>query len=776
MGLAALLATVPAQAATYTVSSKADFETYFFAERTNETVDTILVTGGKLIALSNGKYLPVRGTVHVIGVDDAETGSKSGIGFQWKLPENTEADHLSVFLENLYIEVNGGRTANSKYLFDAKDTCYHYIDSLAFIGCEITNYNRALFRIQPSAKASGLIDAGAINYFGFIDNTVHDGYTQDNPMSLFRMDMQVFEMQFRENLFYNLGYVHSMFQFSTMTEEAGRADVDFYFENNTFIGNCSQQLMMFDSYVGQNAQFHINNNLFLAPDWVDDYNNPALASVVEENPDTLNNLPKRHIARTQYGFMYCKNNVLSGFSKPIAQLDTEGEGAWLDADTLYLTPDDVEMSWNTFGDYKNGDYTYISLEKLATAGVDGAPIGAARLVKTIEHPCYLTVTPSVDDVVITPSKGVYEKGSEVTLTAGLRPGVNFIGWLDAHGETVSTANPYTFSIEDNVEFVASYEVKPEVAVSIQTSGAPEEVTYAIAPEQSAYYVGDTITVTFNTHYLVDFDQWNDGVKEMNRSFALTEDYVDSGLSFTAAFTNDNRIAVWDFDQITSGKKPMDNGVAANHFVDSVHMGSLHTAYWVDDAYKDSATIMTRNNKFADDLRICAVRETPADRFAEHPDYNYVILNTTYYKNIKVYSAVGADAKCHKNQLLQYSFNGSWWETVATVQIDTISTWYNLNAELPESCGGRPELYVRWIGETGSGVTAHPDNMATIDQVAEFSCVAGIYFCGEKTSDALQKVQVSDQEAPVYDIFGRRVNGELQPNTLYIQQGKKFMQR
>ena len=730
LGLTALLLALPAQAEVQTVASKTDFENFFFKERTNEQCDTIYVkyTSG-VLALNNGKNMPNAGKIYIIGVDDAETGVQSGLGWQWNLPLNTEADKLSIFFENLRVEVNGGRLANSKYLFQTKDTAYHYIDSLSFKNCEITNYNRALFRVQPAEKADGTKDAGDVNYLGMEGCTVHAGYLYKNdPMSLFRMDMRVGEMVFRNNLFYDLGYVHSLVQFATMTEEVGRADIDFTFENNLFIAwNSQNSLMMFDSYVGQMSTFHINNNIFIAPSWKDTYNNADMAdSIIAATPDTLSKRSKHYIASIQYGVVECKNNVLIGYKTPRASLDADGEGAWLSADTVYITPEQAGFSWDIFTDWQNGDFSYLSGEKMATAGSDGGPIGPAQLVKYLEHPCYLTVTSATEGVSFEPAKGVYEKGEQVSVKAIERAGAIFQYWT-VGGEQVSAANPYVFTITADVALVAVFEEKPVAEVNI-TLDAPEEVVMTIDPAQDVYYQGDSITVTFNTHGWADFKAWSDGVKEMNRGFRLTAD-----INLTAAFEKSDRIAVWDFCQVTKGKQTLEDGVGANHFAagDSAYIGALHTAYWTGDAYKDSATVMTRNNKFAGDIRLCAVRETPAERFAATPDYNYIELNVEGYKDIKVASAIGADAKGYKTQLMQY-YDGTQWVTFASAQMDTIGVWYALEGSLPAAAIIDNVITVRWIGDTQSAVVAHPDNMATIDEVAEFTCTAGIIVKGTKT--------------------------------------------
>ena len=732
LSFAMLAFALPISATNYTVSSKADFESAFYSERTNEDVDTIFVkSGGTLISLSNGsasKPMPSNGEIHIIGVDDEETGAKSGISFQFYLPINEESDHVSFHFENLIIECNGGNTANSKYLFSVKDINFHYIQTLEMKDCEIRNYNRAIFRVQPDGdRGDGSKDVGEIELLSITGCTFHTGYIQTNPMALFYMGMRCATINFENNLFYNMGYVHSIVSFNYLTEGDGRIDIDFNFSNNTFIGKTQNTMFNFNDYVGQMSNFQIHNNIIIAPDWRDEYNNADITDeMLAAVPDTLQRPTEKILASIMYGVGSISNNLLFGFKDARNYLDADGEGTWFIDENSHLTMEELGVSFKTFSDAQTGDFSYLGTEAMATAGVDGKPLGAEWLVKNFDVPCYLTVSSTTEGVSFDPAKGVFNKGSEVTVTAIERPGAIFQYW-QIGGTTVSTDNPYTFTIEGDVELVAVFEEKPVANVNI-TVKAPEEVVMTITPEQDVYYQGETISVTFNTHYWADFQSWSDGVTEMNRTFTL-----DNDVELTATFAASDRIAVWDFDQVTKGKQTLDNGVGANHFLngDSAYVGALHTAYFVDGAYKDSSIVMTRNNKFAEDLRICIIRETPEERFASTPDYNYIEVNTVGFKDIRVSSLVGVDAKAHSVQLLQYSLDGVEWQTVASATISEVLCWNTLEGTLPSDADEKETVYVRWIGDTSSSALVHPDNVGK-EGVSEFSCVAAIVVCGTST--------------------------------------------
>lgn len=742
-----------------TVSTAADLTAAFTA-----SYDTVFVKSETELNIKKAA-LPTSGTLRVVGVP-REDGSKPVVKMELTVPTNTEADHLSLIFENLVLDnsntPNLGGTA-SKYHFSYKDSVSHYADTIAFRNCEIRNVVRGFYRAQNlEVAAGGYNDGGCINTFEVTGCTFHQ-IPQNNLFALFYMGQRVNEMTFRNNVFYDIPGLKGIVQFAYMDDNSGREDIVFTFENNDVFAHPSQHLFLFDSFVGQMSEFHINNNFFLTPDWKDDYNNYYI------DTDSIARLKDASIARIQYGVnIDIHNNVLYKYKGAEDTKDDEGSATWIEGcyEEVDFSMADVDMTWGTFGDAQNDDFSYVSSETVATAGVDGAPIGSTDLIKYLQNPVTFTATANVEQGSVSPAKGTYEKGEAVTVTAVEQPGVSFVEWRTADGTFVSNDNPYTFTLDTDIQLVAIYEIMQPVTVNF-TIESPyySEMELIVSPEQETYYVGDEIDVTIKDHCLGDFIGWSDGETEMNRHFTLT-----GNLDLRAKFDHPHvLVAVWDFCQITKGKQTLDNGVAPNHG-DSI--GTFHTAYWTGTAYKDSATIMTRNNKFADDLRICAVRETPVDRFDTNPDYNYAVVSTESCFDVTVRSFVGADAKAHKNQLLQYSLDGINYTTLATTTLEAAGTWYPLNATLPKAAEYQPAVYLRWIGETGSGVVVSPDNTTPVEELSEFSCVAGIQIFGKDPLGEGVQSAVVPADNVCYDLQGRAVAHPQKG--IYILGGKKIL--
>lgn len=92
--------------------------------------------------------------------------------------------------------------------------------------------------------------------------------------------------------------------------------------------------------------------------------------------------------------------------------------------------------------------------------------------------------------------GEYESGDSVTVTATLGENEIFVGWT-IDGKQVSTDNPYTFEVKENVEITAVKEVRFKVEV--------------IGGEGSgSYRSGEEITVTATLGENEIFDHWTDG--------------------------------------------------------------------------------------------------------------------------------------------------------------------------------------------------------------------------------------------------------------------------
>ncbi len=82
-----------------------------------------------------------------------------------------------------------------------------------------------------------------------------------------------------------------------------------------------------------------------------------------------------------------------------------------------------------------------------------------------------TVTVNANDatlgtVTVSPLQATYEPGTQVTVTATPAATANFVNWSDG-----KTDNPYTFTVNQNVNLTAVFEAKPQPSYNATLDGA-----------------------------------------------------------------------------------------------------------------------------------------------------------------------------------------------------------------------------------------------------------------------------------------------------------------
>lgn len=136
----------------------------------------------------------------------------------------------------------------------------------------------------------------------------------------------------------------------------------------------------------------------------------------------------------------------------------------------------VDVTWN------KGSYNAQECKTYVLEGVLQLPEGIANpnglkaqikvVVEEKEVPIQkYTVSVEVKDsekamgtVSMDKEDGVYEEGSNATVTATANEGYEFVNWTDVNGEKVSVSNPYTFAVTANTTLTANFkkvDVKPE---------------------------------------------------------------------------------------------------------------------------------------------------------------------------------------------------------------------------------------------------------------------------------------------------------------------------
>jgi hypothetical protein len=595
---------------------------------------------------------------------------------------------------------------------------------VAFRNCEISQSVRSLIRtVKPSdipatdsTEAVEYTSSGDLEYLEMTDCIVHNTFaSSSHNWPLLYFGHLPIEVYIARNTFYDMPYNKSIFTMNYAVPELGR-NAEITFENNTVcITGPTQGIVVTGTYLGQESEFNFHNNLFLVPYWENDLN----------LHDSLYSAPR--IISCRYGIINASHNLVEGYARWESgqNIDAEtGDGAFLALDTMpQYTMADLELSWSDFLNPEGGDYSYMYNIPLATAGSDGGPIGDPRWVMTFADPKNLTLVSNAEGAVVTPAMGVYESGTEVTISASEVVGFTFQNWQDTLGNVVSAENPYTFNITSDTYLVAYYEELLSRAITIRLNGT-NTATYSLSPAREIYYVGDEVTITVNAHYLNDFLGWSDGSKELSRSFVVAND-----TTIVANFRQYPYMLAWDFCQLTANNTRF-SSLEANHYVNEANKGEMN--YVTGDTL--AADFQTRNNKFTaegKELHYSALRRTPAANF-DNPDYLFVKFSTLGYTHITVKSAIASDNCVHLVQKMQYSLNGTDYidfavDTLPSAEADWNQVWFPLQGTLPKEAQNREEVYVRWIADK----TSERVKLASLEEVAyEYLYISQIVILGD----------------------------------------------
>lgn len=682
--------------------------------------DTISFAPG-LMNIGN-RTLPATGGTFTFRSQYDHPDSMAIVQLQISGVNTEEGITTGLIFENLHLQYRSPSSTSGQIIYFNK--VYADISIVAFRNCEISQSVRSLIRtVKPSdipatdsTEAVEYTSSGDLEYLEMTDCIVHNTFaSSSHNWPLLYFGHLPIEVYIARNTFYDMPYNKSIFTMNYAVPELGR-NAEITFENNTVcITGPTQGIVVTGTYLGQESEFNFHNNLFLVPYWENDLN----------LHDSLYSAPR--IISCRYGIINASHNLVEGYARWESgqNIDAEtGDGAFLALDTMpQYTMADLELSWSDFLNPEGGDYSYMYNIPLATAGSDGGPIGDPRWVMTFADPKNLTLVSNAEGAVVTPAMGVYESGTEVTISASEVVGFTFQNWQDTLGNVVSTENPYTFNITSDTYLVAYYEELLSRAITIKLNGT-NTATYSLSPAREIYYVGDEVTITVNAHYLNDFLGWSDGSMELSRSFVVAND-----TTIVANFRQYPYMLAWDFCQLTANNTRF-SSLEANHYVNEANKGEMN--YVTGDTL--AADFQTRNNKFTaegKELHYSALRRTPAANF-DNPDYLFVKFSTLGYTHITVKSAIASDNCVHLVQKMQYSLNGTDYidfavDTLPSAEADWNQVWFPLQGTLPKEAQNREEVYVRWIADK----TSERVKLASLEEVAyEYLYISQIVILGD----------------------------------------------
>lgn len=665
--------------------------------RVQGAMDTIFVNPESAdVVISSGTYktVPTAGKFWVIGVPE---DFRPIVQLRFDAADPTEPNSdLSMIFENLHLQYTGGKTATSGQMiyFNGK---YADMDTLAFRNCEISNYPRTIYRsVTPKDADGNYTTAGTVNYFEMSDCLVHDANlaNMNNNWAAIYFGQIPIEVVFRNNTFYDLPDIKAIFTMNYISDDNGRTSGYFTFENNTLlVAANSYDVISVGSYMGPGSEFHINNNLFLWPDWTDEYN-------LEQTRK-----PKI-LTSSEAVLVYAANNVIEGYDNWIAgnvkDADT-GEYAWISADTTdNYTMATAELAWDDFYDRYNKDFSLLKSYNIYTAGedIEGNPtyIGDGRWYLD-EFPQKAAVNVSIEGgsttatVTIQPEKAIYFVGDEITVSIDLHDGLNtFMGWSDG-----------------NTDLTRTITLSGDLNLSANVVSADYEMLWDFCQLKDGN--NKTVTLPFASNHAANAG--NPGAFGIMTYSADALAYVDT----TGCQSRNNKAYIYN----GSEEPVLFMAALLRSRLDSVTVDQEEAAA----GYKEELT------------KACC----------PNPDYSYITFSTKGMTGVKVSAVLLAEARMHKTTKMEYSLDNANWNTLTTITIDSVGDcWRDAIATLPAAAENQDVVYVRWIGDVDSPIVG--PGMAGTDKGAKpvsrkyytYQFIGNIKVTAEAGGSAIEEAQ------------------------------------
>ncbi|NDW13766.1 DUF5123 domain-containing protein [Bacteroides sp. 214] len=572
-------------------------------------------------------------------------------------------------LENLTIQ------PNASPFIEIKGTC----DEVTFKNCDISLLTRHLISISGS---NGSYDGILTNLT--IDKTIINCAGPTGYSLVYGNYGYVLNSIVKESTVYNYPAENFLWWRSYMASP----DFSVEFTNNTFYGisKASYYLCYVNGNSGAGSSFTFTNNLY-----VKGYADNANISVFRSNGDN--------------GTLIANNNLHEGYKTPLYT----GIVTNATINDLILGEGALEsVSTVPFPDPSNGDFTLLASSALATAGKNGACLGDPRWIKTVSKPANLkTGVYPAGAGSVTPPQATYEVGASATVSASHNFGYRFKEWQDGNGNILSSENPYTFTISEDITLTAIFDVFTTYSLTVNKEGDGAtwgSVLLSPAPVNGYYEEGEIVSVTIDPNPVTSFMYWEDETNQLSRQIVM-----NSEQTITATFDVIPFIVGWNFNNpgVVRGNRPGDFAATTdNTGLMKLYNADGSSTNWGGSTKTFGGVTYDCARRYTDYAQMSTPRYLQAEFSAKDQE-----LFT--YENIRIVSYIAADNACvHKIQKIQYATNEAGpFVDLATVDLtDSHSTeWVELSATLPATltAAEKAKLYIRWIADSSSELLGTP---------------------------------------------------------------------
>lgn len=392
--------------------------------------------------------------------------------------------------------------------------------------------------------------------------------------------------------------------------------------------------------------------------------------------------------------------------------------SWINSDGTVTTLDTEVVP------ARNNDVTVFSKEITGAAASDGLcglqlnlyslgnnkQVGFGNIViegivsgEVADVPMYTFTTGTVQAgagcVRVTPAGVEFAEGDEIEVLATENFGYHFSGWQDADGNTVSTENPYKFTITANTTLKAAYTQKNVYALNLSYTNGAKKQLVTVAPEGKMingihnYEEGTEVKLTAVNNKILTFTGWDDNSTAAERTIVM-----DGEKNITANYSATDYIVAWDLweDQPAQERAADFKSESDNAGLLSVRQTDGSTSSWLAGGHEKGM----QNGKY------CArIWRKIADKW-----YFEMSFSTKGYKNVTVSNALGDDFNAYSTMTAQYSTDGENFTDVCTFTLPDRG-WDEQTYTLPANADNQDKIWVRWMPDYSSplvGVTSDND--------------------------------------------------------------------
>ena len=406
------------------------------------------------------------------------------------------------------------------------------------------------------------------------------------------------------------------------------------------------------------------------------------------------------------------------------------------------------------------------------------------------------------------TKNVYldEDGEGAWLMDDTEPGIlpEVAGFTWADMPFAAEGNFVREKAFGNPNQVGAIPVKTTVNVSAEGMKAASVI---ISPEKAAYFVGDEVTLTVNTHnskyrQFGNFLHWEDGSTENPRKVVLTEENnfvatveenikgVISAFTFPTIAGNNNSTEESDIYATEAYKAVL---YTTAYDTTGYATGEIQSPFALHTTLEDAYVFQARQGKFGEDpledqMGIVS-RRTPGVVITlgqQDPVAVIVEFGTKEATGLSFSCYVGSDNYAYKTQKAYWSLDGTTWTEFASVDLTTRAAtfsagegqlfgWDELVGTLPADVENQEKVYVKVVGDiTGEKLWNTANTFAEGSDMFEYVGNILITASGSNGIESLRGDKTQG-EAVIYDLQGRRVLNVV-PGQLYISAGKRFIQK